>query len=364
MALGEAQSNCDHIAGIPLRPEIADELHQIYLVKGIKATTAIEGNTLTEEEIKKYFEGKLIPPPSQKDLAKEVGNIKEACDQILSCLKGGKPLTINFETVLEFNKLVLSDLELEEDVIPGKIREHSVGVLLYKGAPAEDCDYLLHRLCEWLEGDDFKDTGLPPIALGLIKAIIAHIYLAWIHPFGDGNGRTARLMEYQILLASGVPTPAAHLLSNHYNLTRNEYYRQLDRSSKKGGDVIPFIEYAVRGFIDGLMEQIERIKFQQWEVAWRNHIFEKIKGKGEANERQRYLALDLSEFKHFEFVPISKISEISPRLAKTYSNKPRAIFYDIKNLERLGLIERNKKGIRAKKEVILAFLPMRAGPQD
>ena len=55
-----------------------------------------------------------------------------------------------------------------------------------------------------------------------------------------------------ILVISGVPAPAAHLLSNHYNQTRSEYYRQLGRASQSGGDVLPFITYAVRGFVDGL----------------------------------------------------------------------------------------------------------------
>lgn len=69
--------------------------------------------------------------------------------------------------------------------------------------------------------------------MAILKAIAAHLYLAWIHPF-DGNGRTARLMELRLLLAAGVTTPATHLLSNHYNLTRGEYYRQLDAASRTG----------------------------------------------------------------------------------------------------------------------------------
>jgi Fic family protein len=100
--------------------------------------------------------------------------------------------------------------------------------------------------------------------------VVAHLCLAWIHPFGDGNGRTARLVEFQILLGAGVPTPAAHLLSNHYNQTRTEYYRQLDRASKSGGEIVPFIEYAARGFVDGLREQLHKIRDQQWDVSWRS----------------------------------------------------------------------------------------------
>src|SRR5436305_1872818 len=59
LMLGECQSKCEHLAKYPLRPEVADEIHRMYLAKGVLATTAIEGNTLTEEEVRQIIEGKL-----------------------------------------------------------------------------------------------------------------------------------------------------------------------------------------------------------------------------------------------------------------------------------------------------------------
>ena len=111
----------------------------------------------------------------------------------------------------------------------------------YRGAPWQDCEYLVgDGRCEWLESGDFEPPNREwEIPYALLKAVMAHLYIAWIHPFDDGNGRTARLMELQILLAAGVPMPATHLLSNHYNATRAEYYRQLDAASASGGDVVP-----------------------------------------------------------------------------------------------------------------------------
>ncbi|MCK4231332.1 Fic family protein, partial [candidate division WOR-3 bacterium] len=176
---------------------------------------------------------------------------------------------------------------------------------------------------------------------------------------GDGNGRTARLMEFQILLAAGAPTLAVHLLSNHYNLTRQEYYRQLDRASQSGGEVFPFIKYAVRGFLDGLNEQMQVIQIQVLDVSWRDYVHGAFKDKpGEVARRRRHLALDLSCKE--EPVPVSEIRHISPRLAEAYAGKTaKTVARDVNALVEMDLVEPTPKGIRAKREKMLGFLPKR-----
>ena len=197
------------------------------------------------------------------------------------------------------------------------------------------------------------------LVYAIVKAVVAHLYFAWIHPFGNGNGRTARLIEFQILLAAGVPTPTAHLLSNHYNHTRAEYYRQLDRASKSGGDILPFVEYAAQGFVEGLREQLKVIGEQQWDVTWQNYVHDIFREKNSpAETRQRRLALDLGEAK--AAVLVGKIPELTPRQAKAYATKTsKTLQRDLGALEKLGLVERTAAGVRAKREVILAFLPWR-----
>src|SRR5450759_19000 len=69
--LGECQSQCEHIAGTPLRPDVSELLHTIYLAKGVAATTAIEGNTLSEEQVRQQIQGKLTVPPSKEYLKQE-----------------------------------------------------------------------------------------------------------------------------------------------------------------------------------------------------------------------------------------------------------------------------------------------------
>ena len=364
MKLGEVASKCEHIAGVPLQPETARRLHQLYLAKGAAATTAIEGNTLTEDEVLKRIEGRLPLPPSREYLGQEVDNIVKACDLIVKGIASGG-VVLNSERIRQFNKIALAGLQHENGISPGEIRTYPVVVgNVYRGAPAEECAMLLDRLCEWLNGKEFeapKETSPFEIAVvyAVLKAIVAHVYLAWIHPFGDGNGRTARLVEFAILMAAGIPQPACHLLSNHYNQTRSRYYQQLDSACKSGGDLIPFIEYAIQGFVDGLRDQLRVIGDQQWSVSWENYVYQTFRDKKRTGDRrQRELVLALSG--RSEPIPTGRITELTPAIAKEYASKAnRTLVRDLKELERLGLIEKTPEGIRAKREIILAFLPWR-----
>jgi Fic family protein len=357
--LGECHSKCEHLAGVPLDPQIGKELHAVYLAKGIAATTAIEGNTLTEEQVRERIEGGGRElGPSQQYLGREIDNILAACNSVLEGIMGGAPLELAPSRIKELNRLVLDGLAVDErGARPGEVRRYSVGVGRYRGAPWEDCEYLLERLCDWLNGPEFSAPAGMEILYAILKAVLAHLYIAWIHPFGDGNGRTARLVEVQILLASGVPSPAAQLLSNHYNKTRTQYYRHLDLAR---GDVRRFIEYAIEGFRDGLRGQIESVRQHQWHVSWINHVhraFDNLKGSN--NIRRKHLTLDLSEA--LEPVPYSKLIELSPRVAVAYKDlAPRTLSRDIEELERLELVVVEGKWVRAKKERVLAFLPVRA----
>ena len=189
-----------------------------------------------------------------------------------------------------------------------------------------------------------------------MKAIVAHVYIEWIHPFGDGNGRTGCLIEFKILLSAGVPIVAAYLLSNHYNQTRTEYYRHLDESHKSGGNVIPFIRYAVQGFVDGLVSQIEMVQAQQIYVHWVNYIHDVFRDKNSTTQiRRRRLAIDLIGQKND--ILLSKVRHITPRIAEAYANKTvKTLQRDVNALEELGLIVRTSTGIRPNNSFMSAFI--------
>lgn len=356
--LGECQAKCEHIAGVPLRPETAERLHFIYLAKGVLATTAMEGNTLSEDEVVRHLEGKLTLSPSREYLRQEIENILGGCNEMLDDIRNDRELLLDSDRIKYLNVQVLKGLELGEGIVPGEIRTHDVRLTRYKIPPASGCDLLLRCLSRWLDSDSFN----PPdprlrIASAILKAIVAHLYLAWIHPFGDGNGRTARLLEVQILLLSGLPTATAHLLSIHYNQTRAEYYRQLDRASRSGGDIILFLRYAVEGLLDGLVEQSQLILDQQLEVAWIHYVHQRFIDKGgPANVRRRRLVLDLS--RKDEPIPLKDMADISPRITRAYLNKTsRTLLRDLNYLLREELIKRDRSGgYRPNRAIIQALL--------
>ena len=359
LQLGEIKSKCEHIAGVPLMPATAQELYKVFLAKGALATTAIEGNTLTEEQVQKHLNGQLELPLSQEYLKKEVDNIIAACDKIENDILINKETKLSVEKIKKYNKWVLEDLPLEEGVIPGEVRMHSVTVGNYRGAPAKNCEALMGKLCNWLNNEVVAPRKEEEIVYGVLKAIICHIYIAWIHPFGDGNGRTARLLEMEILLSAGVPAPSVLLLSNHYNQTRSQYYRELNDTHRSGGNLLPFIQYAMQGLIDGLKEQLDYIRGQQLHVHWIDYVHSRFTNKDSVTQvRRRRLIIDLSSY--LTPIPAKEVKYISPRMVEAYSNlTDKTISRDINALIKEGLILRTSSGLIANKEIILAFLPPR-----
>lgn len=369
MLLGEARSKCEHLAGAPLKPEIAERFYRVTLIKGAQATTAIEGNTLSEEQVAGILDGSFEAPPSRKYQEIEVRNVLDALTKIGAQVQRGEYPKLTRDLLCDFNRQVLVGLEdeLDDTTVPGELRNHSVVVGRYRGAPAEDCEYLLDRLGDWLEGPDFKapDRDID-FSLMLVRAVLAHLYIAWIHPFGDGNGRTARLVEFVILARSGkVPLPAAHLLSNHYNLTRDRYYRELDKASKSGGDITSFIAYAIEGFVDGIRSQIEEVRTQQLSVAWINFVHEVMSRfpTGKAGDRQRELVLALP---FDRAVPRLELTSLTPRLARQYAQAgPRTLSRDLNRIESAGLITRvGRFTYRSSIDQMAAFLPAIAPPDN
>jgi Fic family protein len=359
--LGEAMSKCQHLAGVPLKPARAEEMGAVYLARGVQATTAIEGNTLSETEVKKIVaKGSADLGKSREYQEREVKNVLSAIYEMDEALRAGMRLPITRERLERLNFQILDGIPDEPEVVPGKVREHNVSAGRYRAPQWQDVPELLDRFVNWLA--ELRSAVNPdsPVRVRFVNAVLAamlaHLYIAWIHPFGNGNGRLARLVEVQILSESGVvPLVATNLLSDHYNKTRDHgYYRALDAAQR---DVMSFIRYALDGFLDELRAQIEVVKAENVQIHWESYVYGVFSDMPdtETRTRQRELALVMPDDR---WIAAKDATDLNTRLARHYAKVgERTPTRDLNDLWKLGLAEKAGRRYRARRSVIQAFIP-------
>lgn len=357
--LGQCNAMISAIAEMPLRPSHYHELRQVSLVKGAQATTAIEGNTLSEAEVERVIEGDELPP-SKEYQAIEVRNILDAMNGLLQeVVRDDRAQLIDRALLLRLHEMVGKDLGDHFDAIPGRFREDQRLVGPYRCPDHRDVPDLVQQLCEWLRDEFHYESGDQTFVDAVVQAIVTHVYIEWIHPFGDGNGRTGRLVEFYILLRAGLPNIASHVPSNFYNLTRPEYYRRLGEAGETG-DLSGFIAYAVRGFRDGLAEILETIQYSQFEIAWRSYIHEvlaDVHGHKDVRKRRRLLALALPLE---EGVTPEEAMTLDPRVAREYATvTERTMLRDLQMLEEHELVVREGGTYFANTDALRMQMPSR-----
>ena len=355
-------SKCQQLAGSPVKPLAAENLAAVYLARGVQATTAIEGNTLSAEEVQAIVaRGTANVSESREYLEREVLNVLAAIQELDDSLEGGVALPIDRDRLCDLNQQVLEGIPDKPEVIPGQLRKHDVTAGSYLAPHWTELPTLVDTLTTWLRqlrrGITAESKPQERFINAVLAAILAHVYVAWIHPFGNGNGRLARLIEVQILSESGVvPLVATNLLSDHYNKTRNAYYLALDNAQR---DISAFVRYAVQGFVDELRDQIEVIQAQSLEIHWESLVYEEFRSKpnSPARERQRELALAMPRTQ--QAVTPEQATELTASLARKYARcGARTPARDLNDLEKMGLVEKvDKRRFVSRREIIKAFIP-------
>ena len=360
--LGQCDAIIRAIRETPLSPERHRELGRVALIKGAQATTAIEGNTLTDDEVRQVAEGESLPP-SKEYQEREVRNVIDAMNGILREVVGNDVTpSITPALILSFHKRIGSELGVHFGAIPGQFRTDERFVGPYKCPRAADVRPLVDLLCDWLQEEFTSEERPLPFADAVVQAIVTHVYVEWIHPFGDGNGRTGRLLEFYLLLRAGNPDIASHILSNFYNETRSEYYRQLHQANSDR-DLSEFVAYAVEGYRDGLLATLRAIQQIQFTVAWRTLVYDRFAKqryrKKRVFKRRRDLML---QFPLHEAVALDRLPMQTIGLARQYSVLTgTTLLRDVKFLIDMGLVapDPSTGGYRARTDVLRLQMPAR-----
>ena len=360
--LGEANMLSRTISGSPLLPSARERIEHLSLARAMSSAEEIEGESLSEYEIQRLVEGELRVPPSRRYLVQAKENLLDGYQRILSDLGHGVLTTISQENIREYNRIVLDSLVLPGDMTPGAYRtiDSGRGKLFCDPTPAAESEHLLINLCDWLNSNTFLPPPDMTVIYGILKTVVAHLYLTWIQPFQAGNQATTRLLEFSILVSSGMPEVAATLLGVHYSRTRSEYAHQMDLACEPGGKVVPFIVYSIRGFRDILRELSSDIRAEQTVAIRDHHIHEMFRDKtSPADLRRRELALEISRLKHP--APLARLRELTPSIARMYASRTyKTLARDVNDLIGLGLALKTEDGIAADKSGIVSFIRRRS----
>lgn len=219
------------------------------------SSTSIEGNPLPLTDVKRILKNR---PEHIRDSEKEVLNYNSALVELNEKIKTGK-VVFDAELILKIQKNITQGLI--EDYRCGCFRQEPVFVnnpktrqTVYWPPEQKDIELLLQELFDYLESQENK---IDP----LILAGIFHKQFVVIHPFIDGNGRTARLATKVLLAKMGLNTFNLFSFENYYNLNVSRYFQEVGLSGnyydiKDSLDFTAWLEY----FTDGIIDELLRVK--------------------------------------------------------------------------------------------------------
>lgn len=173
-----------------------------------------------------------------------------------------------------------------------------------------EIDKMIEDLCEFANKDN-SDNFIHPI----IKGIIIHFVLAFIHPFVDGNGRTARSLFYWYMIKKGYWLTEYLSISRIIYTNKKGYEKAFQYTENDGNDLSYFIQY----HLDVMKRAFEELKkYLQRKIDEQQNII-KFVGISNINERQRYVLRTISESKRTMFTPkeLATQFDISARSART-----------------------------------------------
>lgn len=248
------------VTALPFYPRFTPDLQRELRLKEVYASAALGGNPLGESGVGEVMR-KSVADPNLKRIEKEVLNLAAAVDFLADQVKNaaGTPLghsILSEEDIKTVHTMVTVDIPHRENV-PGRYREGEAMLVTAENLPAAIPGRMvaktMHEFVNWLNSKEVLE--LDPA----VRAALAHYHLAVIRPFGDGNGRTARLVESLLLDLADVRY-VPRLLPQYYLLNKEEYRRTIaETAAAEGDDVTPFLRFVFTGFLRALDEVREYI---------------------------------------------------------------------------------------------------------
>ncbi len=307
-----------------LVPKWEVSLRREELVRAAHASTAIEGNPLSLEDVSLLAEGRDVMVARRAKT--EVLNYLRVLEHIELYQEKGR---ISEENILSLHRDVTRDT-LDDPAAEGAFRKVRVVVgnrrtkeVVYSPPPPKEVRPLVAGLTAWLNSDGARQMH-PVLVAG-----IAHYELVRIHPFVDGNGRTARALATLILAMQKFDIKRFFTLDDFYDSDRAAYYAVLKRINGTYPDCTPWLEY----FLEGVEISLHRVKERVLLLSSDEHR-KAAGGQVALSERQ----MRVIEFIH------AHGSVKSGDLMQVYGISRQAAGKELARMVELGLIRAERKG--------------------
>lgn len=250
-ALVEIERVRGFLDAVKLKDDWIADMQKKALILESHHSTHIEGTALSLEQAKSILAGNKVKGVNRDD-ERELLNYKKAMDFLSKYL--GKDDPVSEGIVRELHKILVKGVR-GENADPGnyrKIQNYVVNSrtreVVYTPPAPLDVPHFMREFTEWIN----KAEDVSPI----LVAGIAQFQFVHIHPFIDGNGRTARLLSTLILYKTGYDFKRLFTISEYYDKDRPAYYQAIQTVRKNNMDMTSWLEY----FVDGLRSQMEEIQ--------------------------------------------------------------------------------------------------------
>jgi len=307
-----------------LVPKWEISIRREQLVRAAHASTAIEGNPLSLEEVSRLAEGREVM--AARRAKAEVLNYLFVLEHIARYQHSG---AISQKDLLLLHRDITRDT-LDDQAAEGAFRKVKVVVgnritkeVVYTPPPVKEVVPQVGALLGWLASDESR--GLHPV----IVAGIAHYELVRIHPFVDGNGRTARALATLVLARSEFDIKRFFTLDDFYDSDRPAYYRVLKEENRVYPDLTVWLEY----FLEGVEISLGRVKERVILLSSDEH----------RKETGGQVALSERQMKIVEFIHANGSVKTSDLVALFHISRQAAL-KELSQMVKAGLLER--QGIR------------------
>ena len=251
-ALMAIEADRQVIMELPITVELLAGLRYSAQLAATHYSTQIEGNRLTQAQVEHVLAGAHFPG-RERDEA-EVRNYYKALEYVESLAAQDVP--IGEETVQRIHALVMTGKPSPDPYRDGQnvIRESASGAIVYLPPEAPDVPGLMADLFTWITGQLGRRELPAPIV-----AAVTHYQYATIHPYYDGNGRTARLLATRVLHRAGYGLKGIYSLDQHYARDLAAYYKALTVGpshnyylGRAEADITGFVDFFCRSMADAL----------------------------------------------------------------------------------------------------------------